>query len=92
MASQSRGSIEEGSVSFTNHTERNINFIASTGSNAADFPSPPIVKLISVDGDGSDDGNGNIGVTFTNITVTGMTVITSAPFTGTIRYLCSVQG
>ena len=36
--------------------------------------------------------NSNIGVTFTNITTTGMTVITSAPFTGTIRYLCSVQG
>tara|TARA_B100001248_G_C27371680_1_gene451996 strand:- start:1106 stop:1384 length:279 start_codon:yes stop_codon:yes gene_type:complete len=92
MAVQSRGSIEEGSVSFTNHTERTVNFVASTGANAADFPSPPVVKLISIDGSGVDAGNGNIGVTFTNITTTSMTVITSAPFTGTIRYLCSVQG
>jgi hypothetical protein len=34
----------------------------------------------------------NIGVTFTDITETSMKVITSAPFTGTIRYLCVVHG
>ena len=38
------------------------------------------------------EGSPNVGVTFTNITTTGMKVITSAPFTGEIRYLCSVQG
>ena len=48
MASQSRGSIEEGTVSFTNHTERVITFTAASGANFADFPSPPVVKLISV--------------------------------------------
>lgn len=34
----------------------------------------------------------NIGVTFTDVTPTGMKIITSAPFIGVIRYLCSVQG
>ena len=34
----------------------------------------------------------NIAVCFTSVTVNGMTIQTSAPFTGTIRYLCSVQG
>ena len=34
----------------------------------------------------------NIGVSFTNVTMQGMKVMTTAPFTGVIRYLCSVQG
>ena len=34
----------------------------------------------------------NIGVTFTNVTTEGMKIQTTAPFTGWIRYLCSVQG
>jgi len=34
----------------------------------------------------------NIGVTFTNITTDSMKIQTTAPFTGWIRYLCSVQG
>jgi len=34
----------------------------------------------------------NIGVTFTNVTINGMKVIATAPFTGVVRYLCSVQG
>ena len=36
--------------------------------------------------------NPNIGVTFTNVSSTGMKIQTTAPFTGTIRYLCSIQG
>ncbi len=40
----------------------------------------------------SNISNANIGVTFKDVTVDGMTVITSAPFTGTVRYLCSVNG
>lgn len=86
----SRGSIEEGSAVFVNETEKNLTFSAASVQNK-NFPSPPSVKLISVDGDGSDDGNGNIHVAFTNVTTTGMTIITSAPFTGTITYLCSVK-
>ena len=34
----------------------------------------------------------NIGVSFTNVTSNGMRIETSAPFTGWVRYLCSVQG
>ena len=40
----------------------------------------------------SEISNSNIGVTFTNITVDDMKIQTTAPFTGWIRYLCSVQG
>ena len=87
----SKGSIEEGSSAFVNETEKNITFSAASVQNK-NFPSAPSVKLISVDGDGSDDGNGNIHVSFTNVTTSGMTIITSAPFTGTITYLCSVKG
>ncbi len=87
----SRGYIEEGTVSFANETEKSISFSAASAQ-TRNFPSPPAVKLISVDGDGSDDGNGNIHVSFTGVTVSGMTIITSAPFTGTITYLCSVRG
>tara|TARA_A100001015_G_scaffold86850_1_gene96549 strand:- start:1524 stop:2627 length:1104 start_codon:yes stop_codon:yes gene_type:complete len=36
--------------------------------------------------------NPGVGVTFSNVTTTGMKITTSAPFTGEIRYLCSVQG
>ena len=36
--------------------------------------------------------NSNILVSFTNVTTNGMKVITSAPFKGTIRYLCSTNG
>lgn len=91
MASQSRGQIEELSVTFNNETEKSISFLAGTGNNVH-FSAPPVVKIISIDGNGQDDGNANIGVTFTDISISGMKIITSARFTGTIRYLCSVQG
>tara|TARA_R110001592_G_scaffold188358_3_gene433523 strand:+ start:24207 stop:24479 length:273 start_codon:yes stop_codon:yes gene_type:complete len=90
MANKSRGSIEEGSIAFANETEKTIIF--SAVSKGGSFNSPPAVKLTSVDSSGSGNGNANIGVTFSNITTTGMKVITTAPFTGEIRYLCSVQG
>lgn len=46
------------------------------------------------DGDptNTDLVNSNIGVSFTDVTTTGMRVTTTAPFTGEIRYLCTVQG
>ena len=34
----------------------------------------------------------NVHVSFTNVTKQGMKILTSAPFTGVISYLCSVQG
>ncbi len=40
----------------------------------------------------SEISNSNIGVTFTNVTTDSMKIQTTAPFTGWIRYLCSVQG
>ncbi len=92
MAQLSRGAIEEGTVVFTHATEVDVTFDAASFQNPG-FKSPPVVKLISVDGSGSNElVNANIAVAFTNVTVDGMTVITSAPFTGTIRYLCSVNG
>ena len=89
--SKSRGAIEEGVVNFDNQSEKSISF-AAAGFQNANFPFPPSVKVISVDGTGQDVGNANIHVAFTNVTITGMTVLTSAPFTGTIRYLCSTNG
>jgi hypothetical protein len=83
MPSKTRGSIEEGSIIFSNETEKTIVFEAVAKGKR--FNSPPAVSVISV-------GATNVGVTFTDITLTGMKVQTSAPFTGTIRYLCSVQG
>ena len=91
MASKTRGAIEEHSVSFSNESSKVIEFQGATVQ-TRNFPSPPAVKLISVDGSGSDEGNANIHVSFTNVTTTGMTILLSARFTGTIRYLCSVQG
>lgn len=91
MASKSRGAIEEGSVTFNNESEKLVNFAASSFQNQG-FPFVPVVKVISVDGSGIGNGNANIGVTFSNVTKTSMTVQTTVPFTGVIRYLCSVQG
>ena len=92
MANLSRGAIEEGTVIFSNNTEVAVAFDAASFQNVG-FHSPPVVKLISVEGTGSDEmKNANVAVAFTNVTRNGMTVITSAPFTGTIRYLCSVNG
>ena len=34
----------------------------------------------------------NIAISFRDVTQTGMTVLASAPFSGVVRYLCSVQG
>lgn len=90
MASSS-GAIEEGSVTFNNESEKIINFAAGSFQNQ-EFTSVPIIKLLSIDGTGTGKGNANIGITFFNITKTGMTIQASAPFTGTVRYLCSVQG
>jgi hypothetical protein len=84
MPSKTRGSIEEGSIIFSNETEKTIVFKV-VATQAKRFNSTPVVSVISV-------GATNVGVTFTDITLTGMKVQTSAPFTGTIRYLCSVQG
>ena len=95
MAQLSRGAIEEGAVIFNNQTEVAVTFAAASFQNKG-FSSPPVVKLIGTYGSGGGDSpeniNSNIGVAFKDITVDGMTVITSAPFTGTIRYLCSVNG
>ena len=92
MANLRTGAIEDGTVVFNNSTEVAVTFAAASFQNAG-FKSPPVVKLISVDGSGSDEmKNANVAVAFTNVTRNGMTVITSAPFTGTIRYLCSVNG
>lgn len=98
MAQLSRGALEEGTVIFNNQTEINVEFDAASAQNIG-FSSPPVVKLISVEGSGAglptDQQhlvNSNVAVAFRNVTVDGMTVITSAPFTGTIRYLCSVNG
>ena len=92
MAQLSRGAIEEGTVTFSHQTEVLVTFEAASIQNIG-FSSPPIVKLISVEGSGSNEiVNANIAVAFKDITVDGMTVITSAPFTGIIRYLCSVNG
>lgn len=91
MPVKSRGAIEEGSVTFSNETEKDITFTAASVQNQ-NFPFPPAVKLISVDGTSGEQINANILVSFTNVTTTGMKVIVSAPFTGTIRYLCSTNG
>ena len=42
--------------------------------------------------EGEAEKNANIGVTFTNVTLNGMKIMTTAPFTGTIRYLVSING
>lgn len=42
--------------------------------------------------DKSGNSNPNVGINFLNVTTTSMKVQTSAPFSGVIRYLCSVQG
>ena len=91
MPVKSRGAIEEGTVTFSNETEKDIIFAAASVQNQ-NFPFPPAVKLISVDGTAGEQINANIMVSFTNVTTTGMKVIVSAPFTGTIRYLCSTNG
>jgi len=62
-----------------------VDFLISFADENDYFSSPPPGVFDS-------EGSPNVGVTFTNITTTGMKVITSAPFTGEIRYLCSVQG
>lgn len=95
MAQLSRGAIEEGTVTFDNQTEVAVTFAAASFQNIG-FNTPPVVKLIGTygtdGGDAPENINSNIGVAFRDVTVNGMTVITSAPFTGTIRYLCSVNG
>jgi hypothetical protein len=88
--SKSRGAIEEGTATFSNESEKIINF--QTSAQTQKFPFPPSVKVISIDGTGQGAGNANIHVSFTNVTINGMTILTSAPFTGTIRYLCSTNG
>ena len=52
MASKSRGSIEEGTVTFSHETEKDVTFAAASFQNQ-NFPSPPVVKLISVGTDNS---------------------------------------
>ena len=48
MPSQTRGSIEESAVVFSNfETEKTISFEAASFQNK-NFPSPPVVKLISI--------------------------------------------